>query len=62
MTAFEVVQTVLGFGIFTITLIGLCYKIFKEKDKKYSVPTFERVGRIESVIRATVFLTVLHWS
>ena len=34
LTAFEVVQTVLGFGIFTITLIGLCYKIFKEKDKK----------------------------
>ncbi|NQN66864.1 putative holin-like toxin, partial [Streptococcus suis] len=29
MTAFEVVQTILGFGSFTIALIGLCYKIFK---------------------------------
>ncbi|RLY04713.1 putative holin-like toxin [Streptococcus hillyeri] len=34
MTAFEVVQTILGFGTFTITLIGLCYKIFSDKDKK----------------------------
>ncbi|HEL1655966.1 MULTISPECIES: putative holin-like toxin [Streptococcus] len=34
MTAFEVVQTILGFGSFTIALIGLCYKIFKENDKK----------------------------
>ncbi|HEL0004835.1 TPA: putative holin-like toxin [Streptococcus equi subsp. zooepidemicus] len=34
MTAFEVVQTILGFGSFTITLIGLCYKIFKDDDKK----------------------------
>ncbi|MEW4354986.1 putative holin-like toxin [Streptococcus pneumoniae] len=34
MTAFEVVQMILGFGTFTITLIGLCYKIFKNDDKK----------------------------
>ncbi|WP_375138173.1 MULTISPECIES: putative holin-like toxin [Streptococcus] len=34
LTAFEVVQTLLGFGSFTITLIGLCYKIFKDDDKK----------------------------
>ncbi|MGU8055356.1 putative holin-like toxin [Streptococcus suis] len=34
MTAFEVVQTILGLGSFTIALIGLCYKIFKENDKK----------------------------
>ncbi|HEM6024121.1 TPA: putative holin-like toxin [Streptococcus suis] len=34
MTAFEVVQTILGFGSFTIALIGLCYKIFKENEKK----------------------------
>ncbi|HEM5197327.1 putative holin-like toxin [Streptococcus suis] len=34
MTAFEVVQTILGFGSFAIALIGLCYKIFKENDKK----------------------------
>ncbi|WP_347228286.1 putative holin-like toxin [Streptococcus infantis] len=34
LTAFEVVQTILGFGSFAITLIGLCYKIFKDKDKK----------------------------
>ena len=34
LTAFEVVQTILGFGSFTITLIGLCYKIFKDKIKK----------------------------
>nr|WP_323147702.1 putative holin-like toxin [Streptococcus suis] len=27
-------QTILGFGSFTIALIGLCYKIFKENDKK----------------------------
>ncbi|HEL0415128.1 TPA: putative holin-like toxin [Streptococcus equi subsp. zooepidemicus] len=34
MTAFEVVQTILGFGGFTIALIGLCYKIFKDEKKK----------------------------
>ncbi len=34
LTAFEVVQTILGFGSFTIALIGLCYKIFKDGDKK----------------------------
>ncbi|HEL1612908.1 TPA: putative holin-like toxin [Streptococcus suis] len=34
MTAFEVVQTILAFGSFTITLVSLCYKIFKENDKK----------------------------
>ncbi|WP_314404448.1 putative holin-like toxin [uncultured Granulicatella sp.] len=34
LTAFEVVQTILGFGSFTITLIGLCYKIFNDKAKK----------------------------
>ena len=33
-TVFEVVQTILGFGSFTIALIGLCYKIFKDEDKK----------------------------
>ncbi|HFI0121177.1 TPA: putative holin-like toxin [Streptococcus suis] len=32
--AFEVVQTILGFSSFTIALIGLCYKIFKDSDKK----------------------------
>ncbi|NQP53793.1 putative holin-like toxin [Streptococcus suis] len=46
---FEVVQTLLSFGGFTIALVGLCYKIFKD-DKKQSVPTFERVGRIISVV------------
>ncbi|NQK93302.1 putative holin-like toxin [Streptococcus suis] len=34
MTAFEVVQTILAFGSFTIALVNLCYKIFKENDKK----------------------------
>ncbi|MCW1042146.1 putative holin-like toxin [Streptococcus anginosus] len=34
MSSFEVVQTIFGFGTFAITLIGLCYKIFKDKDKK----------------------------
>ncbi|MHB9781551.1 putative holin-like toxin [Streptococcus sp. 10F2] len=34
MTAFEIVQTLLGFGTFTIALIGLCYTIFKNNDKK----------------------------
>ncbi len=34
LTAFEVVQTILGFGSFTIALIGLCYKIFKNDVKK----------------------------
>ncbi|HFI0047286.1 TPA: putative holin-like toxin [Streptococcus suis] len=34
MTAFEVVQTMLVFGSFVIGLIGLCYKIFKDSDKK----------------------------
>ncbi|NQG69676.1 putative holin-like toxin, partial [Streptococcus suis] len=33
MTAFEVVQTILAFGSFTIALVSLCYKIFKENDK-----------------------------
>ncbi|HEL1768665.1 TPA: hypothetical protein TZY74_000997 [Streptococcus suis] len=27
-------QTILGFGSFAIALIGLCYKIFKDNDKK----------------------------
>ena len=34
LTAFEVVQTLLSFGGFTIALIGLCFKIFKDVDKK----------------------------
>ncbi|HEL1600271.1 TPA: putative holin-like toxin [Streptococcus suis] len=34
MTAFEVVQTLLSFGSFTIALVGLCYKIFKDDDQK----------------------------
>ncbi|MFA9467582.1 putative holin-like toxin [Streptococcus sp. E24BD] len=34
LTAFEVVQTILGFGMFIIALIGLCYKIFKDDKKK----------------------------
>ncbi|WP_324253023.1 putative holin-like toxin [Streptococcus salivarius] len=34
LTAFEVVQTILGFGSFIIALIGLCYKLFKNNDKK----------------------------
>ncbi|WP_394851751.1 putative holin-like toxin [Streptococcus suis] len=34
VSAFEVVQTILAFGSFTIALISLCYKIFKENDKK----------------------------
>ncbi|HEL2401835.1 TPA: putative holin-like toxin [Streptococcus suis] len=34
VSAFEVVQTILAFGSFTITLVSLCYKIFKENDKK----------------------------
>ncbi|WP_228377873.1 putative holin-like toxin [Streptococcus suis] len=27
-------QTILSFGGFTVALIGLCYKIFKDNDKK----------------------------
>ncbi|MCB5542297.1 hypothetical protein [Streptococcus salivarius] len=27
-------QTILGLGSFTIVLIGLCYKLFKDDDKK----------------------------
>ncbi|WP_331251102.1 putative holin-like toxin [Streptococcus danieliae] len=34
LTAFEIVHTILGFGTFTIALIGLCYTIFKHDDKK----------------------------
>ena len=34
LTAFEVVQTILSFGSFTVAVIGLCYKIFKDDDKK----------------------------
>nr|WP_164682988.1 putative holin-like toxin [Streptococcus hyointestinalis] len=34
MTAFEVVQTILSFGSFTVAVIGLCYKIFKDDNKK----------------------------
>ncbi|HEL0741473.1 TPA: putative holin-like toxin [Streptococcus equi subsp. zooepidemicus] len=34
MTAFEVIQTLLGFSSFTIALISLCYKIFKNDNKK----------------------------
>ncbi|HFU4218328.1 TPA: putative holin-like toxin, partial [Streptococcus suis] len=30
LTAFEVVQMILAFGSFTIALVSLCYKIFKE--------------------------------
>ncbi|WP_230578917.1 putative holin-like toxin [Streptococcus salivarius] len=39
LTAFEFVQTILlGFGSFTIALIGLCYKIFKNHDKNNPSP------------------------
>lgn len=34
LTAFEVVQVLFMFGGFIINLIGLCYLIFKNKDKK----------------------------
>ncbi|MGQ7508647.1 putative holin-like toxin [Streptococcus suis] len=34
LTAFEVVQTILALGSFTIALVSLCYKIFKENDRK----------------------------
>ncbi|MEI4333624.1 putative holin-like toxin [Streptococcus suis] len=34
LSAFEVVQMILSFGGFTVALIGLCYKIFKDEDKK----------------------------
>ncbi|NQJ21896.1 putative holin-like toxin [Streptococcus suis] len=34
VSAFEVVQTILAFGSFTIALVSLCYKIFKENDQK----------------------------
>ncbi|WP_238336566.1 putative holin-like toxin [Streptococcus suis] len=34
LTAFEVVQTILALGSFTIALVSLCYKIFKENDQK----------------------------
>ncbi|HEM3667469.1 TPA: hypothetical protein U1C81_001237 [Streptococcus suis] len=34
MTAFEVVQTILALGSFTIALVSLCYKIFKENGQK----------------------------
>ncbi|HEL9637065.1 TPA: putative holin-like toxin [Streptococcus suis] len=40
LTAFEVVQTILSFGGFTVALIGLCYKIFKDEDKKITRPHF----------------------
>ncbi|NQI73773.1 putative holin-like toxin, partial [Streptococcus suis] len=33
ISACEVVQTILAFGSFTIALVSLCYKIFKENDK-----------------------------
>ncbi|OZV23315.1 putative holin-like toxin [Streptococcus sobrinus] len=33
MTAFEVVETILGFAMFTIALVGLCYQIFKNGKK-----------------------------
>ncbi|WP_238142222.1 putative holin-like toxin [Streptococcus suis] len=34
VSAVEVVQTILAFGSFTIALVSLCYKIFKENGKK----------------------------
>ncbi|NQN52445.1 putative holin-like toxin [Streptococcus suis] len=34
ISTFEVVQTILALGSFTIALVSLCYKIFKENDKK----------------------------
>ncbi|WP_019770802.1 putative holin-like toxin [Streptococcus sobrinus] len=33
MTAFEVVETILGFAMFTIALVGFCYQIFKNGKK-----------------------------
>ncbi|MGT2893089.1 putative holin-like toxin [Streptococcus downei] len=33
LTAFEVVETILGFAMFTIALISLCYQIFKNSKK-----------------------------
>ncbi|WP_237397587.1 hypothetical protein [Streptococcus danieliae] len=34
LTAFEVVQIILFFASFSIELIGLCYLIFKDGNKK----------------------------
>lgn len=34
LTAFEVVQIIFFFASFSIELIGLCYLIFKDGDKK----------------------------
>lgn len=34
LSAFETIQTSLGFGMFTITLIGLVVKLLKNNDKK----------------------------
>ncbi|MCV2498950.1 putative holin-like toxin [Melissococcus plutonius] len=34
LSAFETIQTILGFGMFTITLIGLVVKLLKNNDKK----------------------------
>ncbi|MBF0775184.1 hypothetical protein BVE84_01405 [Streptococcus azizii] len=34
MTTFEVVQLIFGLGSFTIGLVSLCYKIFKDDNKK----------------------------
>ncbi|MFQ9889454.1 MAG: hypothetical protein ACLRWM_02775 [Streptococcus sp.] len=31
-------QTILGLGSFTIVLIGLCYKLFKDDDKNNPSP------------------------
>ncbi|MDR1568594.1 MAG: putative holin-like toxin [Streptococcaceae bacterium] len=34
MSAFETIQTMLGFGMFTIALVGLVVKLLKNDKKK----------------------------
>ncbi|KMT33774.1 hypothetical protein MEPL9_10c00460 [Melissococcus plutonius] len=34
LSAFETIQTILGFGMFTIALIGLVVKLLKNDNKK----------------------------
>ncbi|MDQ8759382.1 putative holin-like toxin [Streptococcus ruminantium] len=34
LIGFEVTQLILGFASFTVALVSLCYKIFKDDNKK----------------------------
>lgn len=61
LSAYETIQTILGFGMFTIALISLVVKLLKNDKKKQ--PSLQRADKLflfDIVIFATVFNRCCH--